>query len=277
MRNIRLGGLALLAAVVAVPAQAADMPVKAPPPVVLWNWNGWYIGGNIGYSWGRSQTDVSYFNATTGAAIAAPAGSITSADTNLNGIIGGGQIGINWQTGNWVAGLEADIQGSGQKGSSSYLCAATLVGGPCFPGFTFAPAGVSGAGLSLDQKLTWFGTLRGRLGATTMSANPVMIYVTGGLAYGEIKTDAALSGPAGFPVVISTATASSSTVNVGWTIGVGAEARLSGNWTGKIEYLYMDLGTVDGSVTNTATNVRANYSSRITDNILRVGVNFIFK
>src|SRR4051812_5024181 len=90
---------------------------KAPPPVVaVWNWTGFYIGGNIGYSWGRSGDTSTLTNA---------AGTVlfTSANgTNMDGVIGGGQIGYNWQTQNWVWGLEADIQASDQKGRRDFLC-----------------------------------------------------------------------------------------------------------------------------------------------------------
>ena len=74
------------------------------------NWTGFYIGGNAGYSWGRSSTDVSYFNTATGLPIAPP-GSILGAGFDMNGAIAGGQIGYNWQTSNWVFGLEADLNG----------------------------------------------------------------------------------------------------------------------------------------------------------------------
>jgi outer membrane immunogenic protein len=273
MRKYALVSAALLA-LAAVPALSADLPVKAPPPVaVVYSWTGFYVGGNVGYSWGESETDVAYFNATTGAAIPPPAGSITSAKLDLDGWIAGLQAGYNWQTGRLVLGIEADIQWSGQKGDANYLCAATATGGPCLPGATFLPAGTAGAGLNLEQKLQWFGTLRGRLGHTLTPTS--LFYVTGGLAWGNIKTNAALTGTtAAVPAVTATATASDSSTEVGWVLGLGLEAVLSGRWTGKIEYLYMDLGSVSGSVTNTVTNVRANYSSDITDNIIRVGLNY---
>src|SRR5436305_9061199 len=108
---------ATFAAMVAVPAaSAADMApryTKAPPAMVeVWNWTGFYIGGNAGYSWGRSNTDVSFFNTATGAPIVLPPGSITSRSFDMNGGIAGGQAGYNWQTGNYVLGVEADIQWS---------------------------------------------------------------------------------------------------------------------------------------------------------------------
>ena len=186
-----VGAIALFAA---QPAAAADMPVKAPPPVVaVWTWDGFYIGGNVGYSWGRSDTDVEYFNAGNGLPIAPPAGSITSQKFNMNGWLAGGQIGFNVQRNNWVFGVEADGQWTGQKGDTSFLCAAVPVtAGVCLPGLTFLPAGVTGTTLSLEEKLQWFVTLRGRVGVLAQPST--LLYVTGGFAFGSVKASGTLGG-----------------------------------------------------------------------------------
>ena len=274
----KLGWAVLALAALGMPAGAADlparMPVKAPILVPVWNWTGFYVGGNVGYSWGKSDTHVDYFNPVTGLPIAPPAGSTTDSKFNLNGAIGGGQFGYNWQSSNWVWGLETDIQWSGQKGSTNFLCSVVNpnVPGACL-GSTFVPAGVTGSTLSLNQKLEWFGTLRGRLGATVTP--DILVYATGGLAYGEIKSDGTLTGPNAGGVLVGTPFSQSST-KAGWTVGAGLEGHITGNWTGKIEYLYMDLGRVSGTVANTPASIGANYSSKITDNILRVGINYKF-
>ncbi len=95
-------GMAAAMSLFATGALAADIAarpyVKAPVMVdPVWSWTGFYVGANGGYSWGRSRTDVSYFNSATGAPIAPPAGSITSASFDMNGGIAGGQAGYNWQ------------------------------------------------------------------------------------------------------------------------------------------------------------------------------------
>jgi outer membrane immunogenic protein len=230
---------------------------------------------NAGYSWGKSDTDVAFATFPGGVPIVPPAGSITSGSFDLDGWIAGLQAGYNWQHDKWVFGIEGDFQWSGQKGSGDFLCHSTLIGGPCLPGLTFLPPGVGGTTLSVDQKLQWFGTLRGRVG---LLADPKMlIYITGGLAVGKIKTDATLSGftPAAVPV---SATASDSSTKTGWTVGGGIEGVISsdGKWTGKIEYLYIDFGDVSGNVVLVAPGIQASYNSSITDNILRVGVNYHF-
>src|SRR5438128_1112183 len=117
MNRLLRAGAAFLALMVG-PAIAADMPLKAPilkaPPPL---WTGFYLGGNIGYSWGFSDSTLTFSDAASGAVLAS-----TSSKFQLNGLIGGGQIGHNWQTGSWVLGLEADIQASAQKGDTSSVC-----------------------------------------------------------------------------------------------------------------------------------------------------------
>lgn len=259
-------------------ASAADMApryTKAPVMVEIWNWTGFYIGGNAGYSWGRSNSDVAYFNSVTGAPIAPPAGSFNSGSFDMNGAIAGGQVGYNWQNSNWVWGLEADIQWSDEKGGANSRCAATLTGGVCLPGLTFLPAGLTGTNLALDQKLEWFGTARLRGGI--LATPRTLLYVTGGLAYGEIKTTATLAGatPAGVAI---TSVGSDSDTRLGWTVGAGVEGMITQNWTAKLEYLYMDLGSFTAGTFTLApaSTINARVDSTFRDHILRAGINYKF-
>jgi outer membrane immunogenic protein len=276
---------------------AADLPApvytKAPPPLAaVYNWTGFYVGGNIGYSWGRSSGTEAFSDAASGLILSASANRF-----DMNGVIGGAQAGYNWQRDRWVYGLEADIQGSGQKGDTPFSCGGGTVGatvlaglsGPCGLGhvgdtapFNVVAFPVAG---NLAQKLEWFGTFRGRVGVT---ATPTfLLYATGGLAYGEVKTTDTIggvniTGAQGTNVSTSTPVAavfSNSSTRVGWTAGLGIEGVIGGNWTAKLEYLYIDLGNVSGSfvtpvVAPSGAFVATNYSSHITDNILRVGVNY---
>jgi outer membrane immunogenic protein len=94
------------------------MPVKAPPPPApVYGWTGWYIGGNIGYSWGDARTDVAGSATTVALPFffgGFPGNNVAFADSNtarLNGVIGGGQVGYNYQLSpKWVLGIEADIR-----------------------------------------------------------------------------------------------------------------------------------------------------------------------
>ena len=126
----------------------------------------------------------------------------------------------------------------GREGQGCYSCAATLIGGPCLPGLTALPAGVTGTSLTVDQHLEWFGTVRGRAGI--LATPRVLLYATGGLAYGSFKTTGAFAGvtPAGIAVG---SVASTSDTRLGWTVGAGIEGKITNNWSAKLEYLYMDF------------------------------------
>src|SRR5262245_52014724 len=98
-------------------ANAADMgarPAYAPPPPA-YSWNGWYIGGNIGYSWGQAKNDSN----ASATALGVLSGNAISESQKIDGVIGGVQTGYNYQSGGWVWGWETDFQGSGQKGGST--------------------------------------------------------------------------------------------------------------------------------------------------------------
>lgn len=260
-----LVGAAAIASLFGSAAMAADLPMKAAPmPVAaVYNWTGFYIGGNLGYSWGRSS-DFSTLTNGAGTVLFS-----NSNSTDLNGVIGGGQIGYNWQVTNWVWGLEADIQGSGEKGSRNFTCPA----GVCTPS---PPAALAIPGPAvpvtpMDQKIEWFGTVRGRAGI--LATPTVLLYGTGGFAYGDVRTAETIG--AGAFAFTNTET------RFGWTVGAGVEGAIGGNWTAKLEYLYVDLGRTTGTFQTTIGALgggvlSSNYSSRITDNVLRAGVNYRF-
>lgn len=299
MKRIFIGiaGVASLLATGAIAADLAARPSTKAPVIVDpgYDWTGFYAGVNIGYSWGRSSSTQSFIDTTSGATLNSNAFKF-----DMDGVIGGGQIGYNWQKDKWVFGLEADIQGSAQKGDGNAICpggpatstttTAAAVNGTCTVGHIGDTVPFNVAALpvtnNLSQKLEWFGTVRGRVGPTITPT--ILGYVTGGLAYGEVRstntvTGTNLVGPQGVntpPAFVAVlASSSNSSTRVGWTVGAGIEGVVSGNWTAKIEYLYMDLGNVSGSfvtpiIAPSGAFVTSRYSSHITDNILRVGVNY---
>lgn len=269
--------IALIAAVSAIAftqiASAADLPVKAPryaPPLPPpYNWTGFYVGGNVGYSWGNTDSTILIPDLTTFGL-----GSFTDS-LHPDGVIGGGQIGYNWQVDpRWVLGIEADFQGSGEKDSRSFsdpFTVFTLVPCDCQGGFmTVSIPGT--ATFSHEEKLEWFGTVRGRVGYIFW--NNGMVYATGGLAYGHVKSSVTAVVTA---LGTSSATFSDSETKLGWTVGAGVEGQLfdSRNWTWKVEYLYMDLGTVDHSISD-PTFGPVSISTKFTDNIVRFGINYRF-
>lgn len=276
-------------------ASAADLPLpertytKAPAYVApVYDWTGFYVGGNLGYGWGRSNSTLALTDPGAGATLNSAASKF-----NMDGVIGGGQIGYNWQSGRWVFGLETDIQGANQKGGMSSTCAGgtiAVMDSACARGHVgdsvldVTPA--FPVTYSLSEKLDWFGTVRGRIGPTVTPT--LLAYVTGGLAYGNVSTTGSVSGTniigpngGGATNTPFANTVSSSTLKTGWTVGVGLEGVISGNWTAKIEYLYVDLGTVSSSfgtalVAPSGALAGSSSTAHITDNVLRAGINYRF-
>jgi outer membrane immunogenic protein len=251
-------GVAFAIVAVSAPAFAADMALKAPPVVVpVWSWTGWYAGLNLGGSFGNASDSVTF----AGVPIA------TAGSQRLDGVIGGGQIGYNWQSGTWLFGLEADIQGSSERNNDPALASFFFN----LPQLAPPTNGI----LGVNEKLGWFGTVRSRLGVL---ANPNwLLYATGGLAYGGVQTTETFSSVAAAGTAVSSNSFSST--RAGWTLGGGVEAVLGNNWTAKVEYLYIDLGsfsslwTVPGALPVFSP---VGFSSHVTDNIVRAGVNYHF-
>ncbi|MEJ2435087.1 MAG: outer membrane beta-barrel protein [Pseudolabrys sp.] len=160
-RLIPVLGAGLLAAGIAIPSFAADMPkgYYAPPPppaaepLRLANWTGFYVGLNAGYGWGQSDWNSS----------------VTTGSTSPGGGLFGGTIGFNGQSGAFVFGVEGDVAGSWMRDSSSTgtgICA--------------------GTGCSIQT--SWFATARGRLG---YSFGRALLYVTAGGAFGDVQMSTA--------------------------------------------------------------------------------------
>src|SRR5882757_3130923 len=114
MKKFLLGSVAL-AAMIAGPAKAADMPLKAPPPVAIYTWTGCYVGVHVGGK--ASRANVHYGNNTI-TALPIAAGTVATDPIFMSGALGGGQIGCNYQfAGGWVIGIEGDgswVQSDGQ-------------------------------------------------------------------------------------------------------------------------------------------------------------------
>lgn len=203
------------------------------------NWTGLYLGGNFGGATARDRTSL-----------VAP-GANELFNLSPDGYFGGGQVGYNWQAANWVFGVEADIQGSAQRDNKTCILTCTVG--------TFA---------EYDARLPWFGTARGRIG---YSIGSTLFYATGGYAYGEIKTNLALSsGNVEFR-----------NSKGGWTAGAGIETPftllglLGSNWTSKAEYLYVDLGATSNTVLIPTVGLATN-TTRVQEHIFRTGINYHF-
>ncbi|CAN5208956.1 porin family protein [soil metagenome] len=271
-----------VAAFGATGAQAADIAArpytKAPPIAPAINWSGFYAGVNVGYGWGSSATDN--VATQTGCLNGLVAGfcSFTNAlvpgkvSYDQSGFIGGGQFGYNWQMSHSIVlGIETDFQGSAIRGSNSVSNTGVFV----------IPVSQSA---TASQKLDWFGTLRGRVGWQPTGA--LLVYATGGLAYGQVETASSFSMNAvgGGSLFVGSSGLSRSDVRTGWTAGGGLEWMMNQQWSVKAEYLYYDLGTVTlnqtlravdlniGGIVISAIQSKAHY----TGNIVRAGVNYHF-
>jgi outer membrane immunogenic protein len=247
MKRLLLAGVAVAA--VAAPALAADLPpapypMKAPAYVAVYNWTGFYLGANLGGAWAR-ETNTDTF--TTGAVI----NGINSSSATISGVIGGGQVGYNWQSGNLLLGLEADIDGSGQSGTNT---------------------AVIGIGTdAVANRVRAFGTARARVG---FAADRWLWYVTGGFAWQDVAYNETFTVPG-----LTTGIANGSTTRGGYSVGGGVETALWGNWTGRVEYLYLDTGTWTTTTAGfvaplTFTTVTS--SVRTQNNVVRAGLNFRF-
>ena len=234
-----LFSLVFLSAMPVAIASAADMPIKAPPMAVpTYSWAGPYIGiaGGVG-SGNSSQTDpgtCTFFLTCNGATF--------DGSYSLFGGIVGGTLGFDTQRGPWVLGVEGDYSWADISGSSNACGVTSPAPHPC------------------GTQLQSLGTFRARLGYAMGATGTWLPYVTGGLAVGELK------GWDAFMPASGTAFA------VGWTVGGGVETSLTQNWTVKVEYLFVDIGS--RQLFNVVPGVPETVS--FTANIVRAGINYNF-
>lgn len=159
-----------------------------------------------------------------------------AASANVPGFIGGAQLGVNYQTGMVVWGFEADFDASTQNQS---LASGVLAG---------------------TSQMPWFGTLRGRLG---VAFDRLLVYGTAGGAAGELRSS----------FTVPTGSASTTVTYGTWTAGAGLEYAITDNLSARVEYLYLDTGNVNtGSIGPPTTAI----TSRMQDNLVRVGLNYRF-
>ncbi len=248
LRRVLLASVGAIA--LAGSAFAADLPSRAPPPVYvppvpIFTWTGIYIGGQIGYAWGTSNTNIGD-----------NFGDFTSFSTNNNGVIGGAHVGYNLQLNQFVIGLEGDVDGSSL---SKTVSGTAFVGGPAF--VALVPVTISG-------NLGVQGSIRGRLG---YAWDRVLLYATGGVAFGGFS--GSIQTPFGFD--------SLSTTRVGWTVGGGLEYAVTNNWSIRAEYRYTQFGHSTVFATNSfavpgLVAVGAFGNRTINENRVQVGFSYKF-
>jgi outer membrane immunogenic protein len=237
MRKVMLGAVALVAIGVA-PALAADLPARtytkaAPVVAQVYNWTGFYVGAQVGWSEIRDSQVLS-----------SPTFVLPVA-SRVDGVVGGGHVGYNFQASQFVFGVEGDIEGSSTN--NTYV-----IGAPFATG-TFG-----------TNKLDWQGSLRGRAG---IAVDRVLFYGTAGWAFGSFNDGYALPGT---PFIQSV----SSTRN-GWTAGGGVEYALASSWTARVEYRYTDWGTYTNNL-NVFLSPPGTSVDKVTQQTVRVGVSYKF-
>jgi outer membrane immunogenic protein len=269
MRSLALAVSML--AVSAVAASAADLAArpytKAPvaAPVELYNWTGFYVGGNVGGVWERGSGTTNFFDPT------APARAVNNMQANSLGssaLIGGLHAGYNWQMARWVFGVEADWDWTNAKNS---FCRQTSID-------SLACVDNNAGFLTLAEKTQWLGSARGRVGYTW---DRFMIYGTGGAAWGKIDSSInanCLRAGCGSSVLQLNSTANFSNTQGGWVAGVGIEAMLNANWIVRAEYLHYDLGSITSTL-NLPDPVRpqsATWSRSYRYDTVRAGLSYKF-
>jgi len=208
-----------------VAASAADLPVKAPPIVraPIYNWTGCYIGVNAGGIWGRSNVNIP--------------GYPSNFNINESSLLGGGQLGCNYQVNQFVFGVEGNWDGMSMSGDAA-----------------------SGGAASERYSVKWNSeaSIRGRLGYAPIGT-PWLIYMTGGATWAHLSS-------ANFIPGLVTTTAQSGNHN-GWTLGAGVEYQLTPNWIAGLEYRYSAyqkktynyVGPVDVDLKTSAFMARLSY------------------
>ncbi len=243
------------------PAHATDTSL---PPISVFNWTGFHIGAHGGYGWSHRN----FTNTITGSLGAAQQSASNSGSDNGSGIIGGGQIGYNYQfLNNLVVGIETDIDAADINSSIA----------ACVAGFGTAVCGTRGT------EIENFGTVRARLG---YAFNNLLLYGTGGWAWGQgtNKIQFTCLGP-GCPQTSGIPPTSPAPIGVdvnpfGWAAGAGAEWAFLPNWTLRAEYLHLQFNgvTEDRSKSSSFSPslfVTSHVSSNMGVDTVRIGVNYL--
>jgi outer membrane immunogenic protein len=232
-------------------ALAADLAPPPPPPPPIFTWTGPYIGGQVGYAWGAGNFNDSGFDPITRTFISGTLGGTP------NGAIGGAHVGYQVQLSQFVLGLEGSVDGT----SLTNTAVATF------------PVAFKGSTLSAQTSADVQGSIRGKIG---FAWDRLLIYGTGGVAFGGFNTDFDLAAPNRRPPIF--ATANTSSTRVGWTAGGGLQYAVTNNWWVFAEYRFTDFGTLNNDLLTAQLPAGAFFigSRRLQQNQVEVGFSYRF-
>ncbi len=209
-----------------------DLPAAAPQP----SWQGFYFGASAGWSW----TSV---NAANNVLILTNDGTVPFSSPGSDGIFGGGQLGYNIQSGNFVYGIEADLGALDDGASGSYASAGRI--------------------LRVKSSVGFYGDVTGRAGLMMGNA---LLYAKAGFAFftGNVHVSDATDG-----------ISQDSGTFTGWTLGGGVEYKLTRNLSVKAEYQYFDVDNSNFSCCLPSSPGRLD--DNITANTLKIGLNYLMQ
>jgi opacity protein-like surface antigen len=204
----------------------AKAPIdKAAPAPTPYNWTGLYIGPYLGADWGHTNWTFRDDGGTT--------------NPRFAGLLGGGEIGYNYQTGKWVFGIEGDAGGTNSRGAR-----------PCPTGFFY----------NCEIDTDWLATATARVGYAYWDR--LLMYAKGGAAIAQDRAESwcntvsqptvPAAGLTGCP------SQSDSKVKAGWTVGLGSEFGLMQNVSVKGEIMYFDLGSDRYNIAGIPTDIQRN-------------------
>lgn len=278
MKYLVAGGIALLVV-------ASVNTARAQPPA--YSWTGCYAGVNGGYGWNNGSlsyrdpnTDADPINHQPDMAGATVAYIPTPTSVGGSGGLAGVEGGCNLQSRQWVVGVEADFDWGHIAGSST-------TSGNSGALINYKESTATGLYTSVDDTGTaneqvsigWLSTVRAR-GGFAIEQN-LLLYGTGGLAVGGVKTQGAVTTSSPFGFFNPGWSGASSAVRVGGVIGGGLEWAIYDRWTLKGEYLWYDLGNASHQLNCTPATCAiaddatlGSVSTSISGSVVRVGLNY---
>lgn len=218
-------------------------PIISAHAAESYDWSGFYLGANLGYGWAESEPTIRYLDEVK---------NTTKLSSDMEGVVGGVQLGYNWQVKNFLVGIETDFSSADISSENSDQIANA-------DDYDIVKE---------NNRINSFGTLRARLGF--LPADRLLAYVTGGWAYGDVDYTTYIdSNPNPSENYKYKETKS------GWVVGAGLEYGVSEHVTLRAEYLYIDWGNQYDKVYS-PNFYDVEYGWDTTIDVFRVGLNYLF-